>query len=381
MRNFLFQVLCSCLTLAGLGILSGCGEVHYHPDYQRTSKKVATRSKEGHTNDSITVALRNENLLDPEVLADFRREFSCEVRLAYYETDDELHKMLQEKPYDYDLVFTTGHGIQRLVKQDMLNRTLVFQTNHVKFYANFLNELPFDPKYDFSLPYSWTILGIGYNGEYQKDIPVSWKSILEPDESMKSKITMFNNHRYVIGSALIYLGYSPNTTNRTEVDKAMALLQQQRKYVMEYNEHDSYSELHDAKAFLDQSLGCFMSEAAVINKQLRFSIPKEGTLIRINFMAIPKESLHQTETTEFIKFLVRPEVAGRNTTASHWASVVGPALSYVDRQVRNGPAYSYPTESSDIFYVTLLSPELEVYYYNAWVNLRRSPKPAKSNVP
>ncbi|MEI2736032.1 MAG: extracellular solute-binding protein [Rhodoblastus sp.] len=55
---------------------------------------------------------------------------------------------------------------------------------------------------------------------------------------------------------------------------------------------------------------------------IAYVIPREGTLMSIDALAIPKDAPHVAEAHKFIDFLLRPEIAARNTTVTNFANPV-----------------------------------------------------------
>ncbi|MDB6040642.1 MAG: extracellular solute-binding protein family 1, partial [Verrucomicrobiales bacterium] len=321
---------------------------------------------------SISLLTKND-YLSPAVLEEFRRQFGFSVKSVYYESDAELSDLLQREEA-FDVVIANGTELQNLIKAGLLSQNTQFLTNGMRMVEGFLRKLPFDPNWNFSVPFAWTSFGTGYNTDFQTEPPASWRDLLEPDaiaNDLKGKIAMFDIGRYVIGSALIYQGHSPNSTNRAEIDEATALLLRQRPLVREYNETNSRADLSGAQAFLDQSIGSDISIANTLNRRIRFALPKEGTMVMVTFLAVPKTSTRQNIAGEFIRFLLRPDVSGKNVNYSHRASALAAALPFVEREIRNGPAYSYPTETSKLFYVETLPAEWSAYYDQCWGKILR----------
>src|SRR5581483_8873303 len=77
----------------------------------------------------------------------------------------------------------------------------------------------FDPGRDYSVPYLWGTVGIGYNVDKIKqvmpDAPTnSWAMLLNPDVAARFKdcgIAVLDTPADVLQSVLIYLGKDPNT--------------------------------------------------------------------------------------------------------------------------------------------------------------------------
>jgi putrescine transport system substrate-binding protein len=66
---------------------------------------------------------------------------------------------------------------------------------------------------------------------------------------------------------------------------------------------------------------------------INYAIPREGTLISLDNLAIPASAPHKEEAYRFIDFLLRPEIAARNSRASGVATGIQSALPRLDRSI------------------------------------------------
>ena len=65
------------------------------------------------------------------------------------------------------------------------------------------------------MPYTWGVVGIVYNTKYVDKADIgSWDLLWNPKYT--NRTAMFNNSRDALGIALMYLGYSLNTTDKDE---------------------------------------------------------------------------------------------------------------------------------------------------------------------
>jgi putrescine transport system substrate-binding protein len=74
---------------------------------------------------------------------------------------------------------------------------------------------------------------------------------------------------------------------------------------------------------------------------IAYAIPKEGTLISIDALAIPKNAPHAEAALAFINFMLRPEVAARNTNATKFANAVPASKPLIAKDIAENPAI-YP---------------------------------------
>ena len=82
--------------------------------------------------------------------------------------------------------------------------------------------LAYDPDNKYSVPYTWGTLGIIYNSTMVGEEIDSWSVLFNGDYS--GSIGMIGNPRDAIGAALMYLGYSVNTTDESQIREAYQLI-------------------------------------------------------------------------------------------------------------------------------------------------------------
>ena len=127
--------------------------------------------------------------------------------------------------------------------------------------------------------------------------------------------------RDAMGAALKKLGYSMNSTNDKELEEAKALLLEQKPLVNGYYG----DEIRDLIANGDAAMGLTYSGDAMDLywegfENIAYGVPKEGTNVWYDCMAIPVTSKHKKEAEMFINFMLDPDVAFRNSEAMGYSS-------------------------------------------------------------
>jgi len=75
---------------------------------------------------------------------------------------------------------------------------------------------------------------------------------------------------------------------------------------------------------------------------IKYTIPKEGTIIWFDVYAIPKDAPHPNNAHAFINFMEQPEVAAANSNFINYANGNAASLQFVNDDVKNDPGI-YPT--------------------------------------
>jgi putrescine transport system substrate-binding protein len=77
---------------------------------------------------------------------------------------------------------------------------------------------------------------------------------------------------------------------------------------------------------------------------LAYSIPSEGAISNYDVMAIPADAPHVRNAHLFINFLLRPEIAARNSNLIKYANSVLPSIQPLDPAVASDPGVYPPPQ-------------------------------------
>jgi len=80
---------------------------------------------------------------------------------------------------------------------------------------------------------------------------------------------------------------------------------------------------------------------AGVDADLRYFVPREGSVAWFDSLAIPTDALHPENAHAFIDFMLRPEIAARNADFIGSASMNAAATPLVDAALRDDPGV-YP---------------------------------------
>jgi len=361
------------LAVAGV-CLAGCGPVIDNPNAVQTETKPTNESL--HLDSSLSLLAR-EGFLAPSVLNEFTHSYGVAINVKTYATLEELYQLVRTGQYDLGLM--SGTPVESLIAEGALAELDHGALTNLHNLEHVFERSPIDPEHHFAIPYMWQTIGIGYNIAFDTDIPLSWKDLLEPrseslekQHEMKQKIAMFNEGRYVIGAALIYLGLSPNTRDPEQIAKAADLLKRQRPFVMAYEDRNAEKYLASGKAILDQAWSSDIARARKLNPKVRYSIPKEGVIIFMDHFVTFKKSTRRATAHHLIDYLLLPSIAARNSNYSLVASADHAARPFIDREVLNGPAYELPENEDLMFFLQAVDPTTSDLYERIWQEVKTS---------
>ena len=159
--------------------------------------------------------------IDTDLIDRFEEETGIKVIYNTFDSNENLYSRIQTT--SYDVIIPSDYAISRFIDEDMLQPLNYDHIPNMKLIDEKYTHLDFDPEQKYSVPYTWGVVGIVYNTKYVDKADIgSWDLLWNPKYT--NRTAMFNNSRDALGIALMYLGYSLNTTDKDELREAADLI-------------------------------------------------------------------------------------------------------------------------------------------------------------
>ena len=286
-----------------------------------------------------------------DVNAEFTRRTGIEVNYTTFDTNESLYSKLAGGGANYDVIIPSDYMVSKLISEDMLEKLDFNNIPNFQYIDEEYRNPNYDPENEYSVPYTWGVVGIFYNKNYVHETVDSWEILW--DEKYSGKILMFDNPRDTFGIAQKLLGFSFNSTDSSEWEQAAMLLKQQKPLVQAYVMDQIFDKMESGEAWLAPY---YAGDAAILvedNPDIGFAIPtKEGTNFFVDAMCIPKGAKHKAEAEAYINFLCDPEIAAANMDYIGYSTPETAAKELLDEEIVNNPIYYPPEEiieKSEIF--------------------------------
>ncbi|WP_243116623.1 ABC transporter substrate-binding protein [Marinisporobacter balticus] len=276
--------------------------------------------------------------IEPAVLEDFEKEYGIKINYENYATNEEMFAKIQAGGTDYDVIFPSEYMIEAMMNEGLLQELDFKNLPNYKNIGDQFKNIAYDPDNKYSVPYFWGTMGIVYNTKKVDGKIDSWDALW--DEKYKGDIVMIDSVRDTVGITLKKLGYSLNTRNMDELEKAKEALIKQKPLVKAY-EVDAYKDMMISG---EAAMSLAWSGDAMLlideNPDLAYTIPKEGTNLWFDAIAVPTTSKHKKEAELFINYMMRPEVAAKCAAYVKYATANTEAMNLLPREdVENELAY------------------------------------------
>jgi putrescine transport system substrate-binding protein len=243
----------------------------------------------------------------------------------------------------------------------------------------------YDPGLEHATNYMWGTTGIGYNTaeikERMPDAPLdSWAMIFDPNVVSKFAdcgVQVLDSADDILPAALNYLGLNPDSKDSGDLQKARDLLMSVRPHIQKFHSSEYINALANGDICLAVGYSGDVLQArdraaeAGNNVEIAYSIPKEGALIWLDSFAIPADAPHPEEAHAFIDFMLRPEIAARNSNFVNYANGNLASQALLDPAVREDAAiYPDPATLAKLYTTTPNDTRVQREVTRVWTEVK-----------
>jgi spermidine/putrescine transport system permease protein len=305
----------------------------------------------------------------PETIQKFERRHGARVNVDLYDSNEALLAKVQAGNAGYDVICPSNYVIEILQKQSLLQALDRSALPHLENVDSRFLDRDFDRGNRYSVPYVWGTTGIGY--VKSKTGPVdSWGALWDP--RFQGRILMLDDAREALGAALKWKGGSYNTSDPAAIRAAQQLLIQQKPLVRTYNSSNFEDVLLSRDVWLAHGWSGQLAKVIETDPDLGYVIPREGSQMFIDSLAIPAGAPHPELAHAFIDFTLEAEVAAEICGTMRYSTPNRAAIPLLPESIRRSPAIFPPGDVlarletiSDIGEATLL-------YDRAWTEVKTS---------
>ena len=261
--------------------------------------------------------------IDETLIDQFEEETGITVNYQTVESNEALYSLLKSGAGDYDVICPSDYMISQLMEEGMLEKLDYSKIPNFSLIDDRFKNLSYDPANEYTVPYAWGTVGIIYNAAVIDEEITSWNVLF--DDKYAGNVLLINNSRDAIGIALMYLGYSVNTTNEAEIREAAALIADaMSRGVYQGKVMDEiFGKMEGGNAAIaTYYAGDYLSMAdnQADGVDLQFVIPDEGSNWFVDAMCVLKDAAHQDEAHEWINFIASTEANLANMDYIWYAS-------------------------------------------------------------
>ena len=256
--------------------------------------------------------------------------YRIKVNYTTYATNEDMYSKLSSGSGAgvYDVIFPSDYMLQRMADEGMLHSfDVAKEIPNYKYIAEEFKQLYYDEHEQFSVPYTYGMVGVIYNSALMdpEDLDEngelkdkSWALLWDKDYA--GKILQFNNPRDAFATAMFYHKIDINTADRDEWTEALGYLKDQKEILQGYVNDEIFNKMTSASATIAPYFAGDYVTMASDNEDLKFYYPKEGTNVFVDAMCIPESSSKKDAAKEYINFMLSEEAAVANAVYVGYAS-------------------------------------------------------------
>ena len=283
-----------------------------------------------------------------DIIAAFEEKYpNIKVNYSTYESNEVMYSKLKTGGIAVDVIIPSDYMIARMISEGMLEKLNFDNIPNYQYIDEGYRNLAYDPKNEYSVPYTWGTTGIIYNTKYVDEADVTGWELLW-NEKYAGKILMFDNSRDAFGVAQYLLGYDVNTTDKAELQACADKLRELREthVVQQWVMDQVFASMENEEAWIAPYYAGDYLTMVEENEDLAFFLPVEqGFNLFVDAMCIPTCCKEKEAAETFINFLCEPEICGKNMEYLGYSAPETAAKEFMDPELVSDPV-AYPGEEA-----------------------------------
>jgi putrescine transport system substrate-binding protein len=316
--------------------------------------------------------------VDASVLEDFTKETGIRVRYDVFDSNDVLQTRMLAGKTGYDVVVPSQTYLQRLISAGVLQKLDKAKLPNLKHaWPDIAARLAtYDPGNEYAVNYMWGTTGLGINVPRVKErlgaqALDTWDLVFKPELLVKLRdcgVYMLDAPDELIPAALHFLGLDPDSKDVKLIEKASELFAKIRPAIRRFHSSEYINALATGEICFTVGWSGDVLQARDRAREaaeragrkpleIAYVLPKEGALMWFDSFAIPADAPNVENAHAFIDFMMRPEIAARNSNSVAFASGNLAAQKFIDKELLEDPSVYPDTETLKRHYVTTPYPQ------------------------
>lgn len=291
-------------------------------------------------------------MIPKSIIKQFEDETGIHIRYDLYDNNEMLEAKLLAGSSGYDIIFPSASPyIEREIRAgalQKLDKTKI--TNYQNIDPLFIEQIrTVDPDLSYCIPFYWGTIGFAYVEEAilarMPDAPVtSYRMLFDPDVVSKFKscgVSLLDEAVDVYPAVMAYLGFDPQSTDLNELKMAQQKLLAIRPFLSRFLGERFATEMVSGEVCICQAwstdVKLAQQQAKESNQQttIRYVVPKEGGILWIDAICIPRDAPHPQNAHLFINFLLRPDISAAITNTLSYPTTNKKAKPLVNKDILN----------------------------------------------
>ncbi len=306
----------------------------------------------------------------PDTIANFTKETGIAVTYDVYDGNEVLEAKLLAGHSGYDVVVPSASPF--MARQIAAGAYLPLDKARLPNLKNLDPRMmalaaTADPGNRHGVPYLWSVTGLGYNTAMLDRALGPDTAARQPRPGVRSgdrretrpsaASRSLDTPQEVVPAALTYLGLDHGSRDLADLERAATLLETVRPHVRRFHSSQYINDL--AAGDICLALGYSGDVIQARNRareagspvEIAFRVPREGSQMSIDMLAIPRDAPHPDNAHRFIDYILRPEVIAAITNAVSYPNPNLAAAALVDPEIRDDPGIYPPAAVMQRLYI------------------------------
>jgi len=298
--------------------------------------------------------------LAADTLPNFEKQTGIKVNVAYFDNNETLETKLLAGRSGFDVVVPTASYFERQIKAGVYLPLDKSKLPNLRYMDGLLMQkvAMHDPGNAHGVIYMWGTNGVGYNEKLVRALlpnaPLdSWRMVFDPavaSKVAKCGISILDSPAEMMRAVYSYLGKDPNSQSPDDLAQAEAVLTKIRPYIRTINSSEYIEALANGDICLAVGYNGDVLQArdrareAGKGIEIKYVVPKEGSILWFDILAIPKDAPHPDSAYAFLNYILTPKVIADISNFKRYANADAQAQSLIDPSVRDDPGIYPPVE-------------------------------------
>ena len=298
--------------------------------------------------------------LAADTLPNFEKQTGIKVNVAYFDNNETLETKLLAGRSGFDVVVPTASYFERQIKAGVYLPLDKSKLPNLRYMDGLLMQkvAMHDPGNAHGVIYMWGTNGVGYNEKLVRALlpnaPLdSWRMVFDPavaSKVAKCGISILDSPAEMMRAVYGYLGKDPNSQSPDDLAQAEAVLTKIRPYIRTINSSEYIEALANGDICLAVGYNGDVLQArdrareAGKGIEIKYVVPKEGSILWFDILAIPKDAPHPDSAYAFLNYILTPKVIADISNFKRYANADAQAQSLIDPSVRDDPGIYPPVE-------------------------------------
>jgi spermidine/putrescine transport system substrate-binding protein len=257
----------------------------------------------------------------PAIVKQFEKEFDCKVTIDVYEDAESMLAKIENGGESlYDVVVPPDETVPAMIKLQLLAPLRHENIPNLKNLDDKFASPPYDRSNKYTVAYQWGTVGVYLRKANDKPVEQSWGIFFDPKQQ-QSSFVLIDSVRDLIGAALEYKGHSLNSTNPAELKEARDLILDAKKRCVGFE--GSVGARNKVLSKTARAAIVYSGEGArgmADDPDTYYFIPKEGSQIWLDNLAVPAKAPHRDLAEKFINFILDARVGAQLSNFTQFAT-------------------------------------------------------------